>query len=136
MPLKSAGAVGQAIHVGITLTQSLDETGGVVGRQQAGLPAQQRRRETDHETVPVGTQVQDITPVRKCLCQFRDILQELRNADGLPRTIGEHTVGVVATDERDCCHERLKPQRLLSAFPGAAKFLVYTSIAFRMEVFG
>ncbi len=85
-------------------TQPRDGLGDVVGRQEAGVAAQQRSAETDRKAVAVGREVEHGSGMRQPLGKRRRIGDVLAPRQRLAAAVGEGRVEVAGADQADVSH--------------------------------
>ena len=95
-----AAGLDQRVDAIEAAAQALDGVGGVIGRQQAGVAAQERRREADGEAVAIEREVEHLAARRQALRQRRRVGDELAPRKGLAAAMGERRVERAA-GERD-----------------------------------
>jgi hypothetical protein len=83
-----------------------DHVRRLVRRQQADLPAQQRRGKTDREMIPIAAQIEDVLPLGQQRGQLRNIPQELVHACGGAIAVREHRVSAAVANQGNVDHRR------------------------------
>ena len=97
---RQLGIVGQRIGVAAGLGQTRERIGARIGRQQAGLPSHQRRRQTDRKGITVAAHVHDRPLRRQLRSQPRNVGQEGLPADRHAGAPGQRRAQVARAEQR------------------------------------